>query len=119
MSAVWRWISLGHLFHEGGRTLLTLAGGALGVAVFRSVPAARADAHGQTQPYDETRRVLGIDPFSEGPFGRYQAPARAEPLAALTFMVDPRAVAITRTLADRRRLRKGDSLRLIAGGRPV
>src|SRR5438552_10092955 len=184
MSAVWRWISLRHLFHEGGRTLLTLAGVALGVAVFVSVrianhsamasfaetvdavagkanlqvtsdtsgfderiypsiralpgvaaaapvvqvyaraafsraPVARAYTHGQKQPYDETLLVLGIDPFSEAPFGRYQAPARTEPLAALSFIVDPHAVAITRALAERRHLRRGDPLRLIAGGRPV
>ena len=37
MSAVWRWISVRHLVGEGGRTLLTLLGVALGVAVFVAI----------------------------------------------------------------------------------
>src|SRR4051794_10286673 len=44
MSAVWRWITLRHLFHEGGRTLLTLLGVALGVAVFVSIRLANHSA---------------------------------------------------------------------------
>lgn len=44
MGAVWRWITLRHLFHEGGRTFLTLLGVALGVAVFVSIRLANHSA---------------------------------------------------------------------------
>lgn len=44
MGAIWRWITLRHLFHEGGRTLLTLLGVALGVAVFVSIRLANHSA---------------------------------------------------------------------------
>lgn len=37
MITIFRWISLRHLFHERGRTLLTLSGVMLGVAVFVSI----------------------------------------------------------------------------------
>src|SRR5438874_2084583 len=44
MGAIRRWISLRHLFQEAGRTLLTLAGVALGVAVFVSIRLANHSA---------------------------------------------------------------------------
>lgn len=44
MGALWRWITFRHLFKEGGRTLLTLLGVALGVAVFVSIRLANYSA---------------------------------------------------------------------------
>ncbi|MGV3723406.1 MAG: ABC transporter permease [Actinomycetota bacterium] len=44
MSPLWRWVTLRHLFHGGGRTLLTLLGVALGVAVFVSIRLANHSA---------------------------------------------------------------------------
>src|SRR6185503_7261684 len=52
----------------------------------------------QGSPYSETLLVLGIDLFSERPFGRYERPTRAERVSTLEFLTDPRAVAITRAL---------------------
>jgi putative ABC transport system permease protein len=184
LTSLWRWVSLRHLLHEGGRTLLTLLGVALGVAVFvsmrlanrsamasfaetvdavagkanlqitsdsegfderiyprvRAVPGvkaaapvvqtyARADLErkgdtgvyrkGERGPYEETLLILGIDLFSERPFGRYEPPERGDQMAALEFLTDPHAAAITRSLADRRGLKAGDSLNLVSGGRRV
>src|SRR5437870_9794010 len=44
MSTLWRWISLRHFLSEGGRTLLTFMGVALGVAVFVSIRLANYSA---------------------------------------------------------------------------
>jgi putative ABC transport system permease protein len=44
MSALWRWVAQRHLFHELGRTSLTLLGVALGVAVFVSIRLANHSA---------------------------------------------------------------------------
>jgi putative ABC transport system permease protein len=44
VSPIWRWITLRHLFQEGGRTLLILLGVALGVAVFVAVRLANHSA---------------------------------------------------------------------------
>jgi putative ABC transport system permease protein len=44
MRALWRWVSLRHLLHEGGRTGLVLAGVALGVAVFVAIRLANHSA---------------------------------------------------------------------------
>jgi len=44
MTVLTRWISLRHLLHEGGRTLLTVLGVALGVAVFVSIRLANRSA---------------------------------------------------------------------------
>ncbi len=44
MSALWRWITARHLLHEGGRTLLTIMGVALGVAVFIAIRLANHSA---------------------------------------------------------------------------
>jgi putative ABC transport system permease protein len=183
MSALWRWVSLRHLLGEGWRTLLTLAGVALGVAVFVSIrlanhsamssfsqtvdavvgksnlqivgdstgfdervfPAVRATpgvtaaapvvqvyalarkggvdgGHVSTKlqktPFTETLLVLGFDLLSEEPFGRFEAPG-GDLRSMVGFLVDPRAVAITRTLADRLGLRVDDSLTLLSAGKQV
>src|SRR5438132_6221723 len=44
MSPIWRWVSCRHLFQEGARSLLTLLGVALGVAVFVSIRLANHSA---------------------------------------------------------------------------
>ncbi|HTE16799.1 MAG TPA: ABC transporter permease, partial [Armatimonadota bacterium] len=183
MLTLWRWVSLRHLFGEGARTLLTLLGVALGVAVFVSIrlanhsamsafaetvntvagkanlqvvadsegfdervfpavralpgveaaapvvqtyalagrgaaPGQRTFSAGEKAPYKETLLVMGIDLFSERPFERYKPQGEGN-LEALTFLTDPRAVAVTRTLADRLALKPGGPLTLLAGGRPV
>jgi putative ABC transport system permease protein len=183
MGAVLRWITLRHLFHEGGRSFLTLFGVILGVAVWvgirlanhsamssfaetvnvvagranlqvvcdtagfdagllakvRAVPGVAAAApivqtyalarlggrarettfvRGEASPYDETLLVLGVDLPSEAPFARYEATER-EKLAGAAFVLNPAAVAVTRSLADRHHLRTGQPLTLLSGGRPA
>lgn len=188
MSALLRWVSVRHLLHEAPRTLLTLAGVALGVGVFvsirvashsalasfsetvdavagranlelsagdagfderlflvaRSAPGVRAAApvievhalaHAGPPPptrvveagsrggWDESLLVLGLDPFSEGPFARYRPPAPAsgsrDGRGVLAFLRDPRAVAVTRAFAVRHGLAPGDTLSVLASGVPV
>lgn len=183
MSAVWRWISLRHLVGDGGRTLLTLLGVALGVAVFVSIrlanhtamaafaqtvdsvagkanlqvvsdtggfderlyPRVRAlsgvDAaapvvqayaraavggHPPTAApvqtdhggYDETLLILGIDPFSERPFARWEPPRQRGIPGGAGFLADPRGAAITQLLARRHGLKLGDPITVLAGGVP-
>src|SRR5262249_6942857 len=77
----------------------------------------------------ETLLGLGLDPFSEPPFARLEPAAgagRALPVpeafdarAALTLLGRPGSVAITRSLAARRHLARGDTLRVLASGVPV
>jgi putative ABC transport system permease protein len=71
----------------------------------------------------EALLVLGIDPFSERAFDRYglsagdaRGPAAEEGRA---FLSDPRAAAVTQSLARRLGLREGSSLPLLAGTRRV
>ena len=70
----------------------------------------------------ETVLVLGLDPFSEPPFARL-APAPGgqafDARAAMTLLGRPGSVAITRSLAARRGLQVGDTLRVLASGAPV
>ncbi|HYM80676.1 MAG TPA: FtsX-like permease family protein [Candidatus Limnocylindria bacterium] len=184
MNAVWRWVSLRHLRDEWPRTLLTVAGVALGVSVFvsirlashsalasfsdtvdavagranlqvsagtegfderlypivRSLPGVRAAApivecvalarpgapvpdrarvSGEPSPYDETLWVIGVDVFNEAPLARVIDRDHRMALRLSEFLRDPRAVVVTRTLAARYRLAVGDSLTLLASGRPV
>ncbi len=214
MITLWQWVTGRHLLHEGGRTLLTLFGVALGVAVLvsirlanhsalasfsetvdsvagranlqvtsdsggfdaalldqiRAVPGVHAAAPvvqvyalarlpgpglgirsgrsaqdrdrqagtpaagaPEAAAYQETLLVLGVDLAAEAPFGRYrpqglgagalqgsgQGSGVTDAQSALAFVFDPTAVAITRSLADRHRLRTGDSLRILSAGQPV
>ncbi len=194
MTAAFRWIIARHLARERLRTLLTLAGVALGVGVFVSVrlastsalasftdtvdavagranlelsggsegiderafplargtagviaaapivqidalarpggPASRRasddpDAMRARVSYPDQVLVLGVDVFSEAAFERFRlwgdadsATAGAGP-AALEFLNDPRAAAITRALATRHGLAPGDSLTVLSSGLPV
>jgi len=184
VQALWRWITFRHLFKEGGRTLLTLLGVALGVAVFvsirlanysalasfsdtvdsvagkanlqvvsdtggfdervfpklRGVPGIQASApvvqayalfapesanaprvydKGEGNPFTDTLLVLGIDLLSEKEFARFEGMGDRDAKAALTFMADPNAAAVTRSLAERHHLKEGSQLHLLVGGRPV
>src|SRR6185369_14354173 len=74
---------------------------------------------GERGAYTETLLVLGVDPFSEGPFARYRPPAGTRRTALLEFMVDPHAAAVTRALADRYGLHVGSALTVLSAGRPV
>lgn len=172
-----RWISLRHLWEEPGRTLLTLAGVALGVAVFLAIRLANASALasfsatvdavagranlqvvGGSGGFDErlflrvrrfpgvqaaapvvqiaapapslageTLMVLGLDLFSEAEFQRVPAgsvsPAGAgSPVGSSSwfeFLADPRAIAVTGSLARRYHLQVGSPLTLTAGARQV
>jgi len=74
---------------------------------------------GARRGFDETLLVLGLDPFSEAPFGRLVAPlspggATARPgssfgRAALALLSRPHAVAVTRTFAEREHVGVGDT----------
>ena len=69
--------------------------------------------------------MLGVDVFSEAQFERFRlwgdadSATSAAGSAALGFLGDPRAAAITRTLATRHQLARGDSLTVLSSGRPV
>ena len=74
--------------------------------------------------YPDQVLVIGVDSFSEGPFQRFLAwdepdSLPAEGSRALEFLSDPRAAAITRTLAARHGLGLGDSLTVLSSGRPL
>ena len=84
---------------------------------------------GARRGFDETLLVLGLDPFSEAPFGRLVAPlspggATARPgssfgRAALALLSRPHAVAVTRTFAEREHVGVGDTLTALASGAQV
>lgn len=62
-------------------------------------------------------RILGVDPFSEGPFrGNLGAGSLADPGFA-RFFTDPRAALISRPVAERYGLRIGSPLRVQLGDR--
>ena len=74
--------------------------------------------------YPDQVLVLGVDVFSEAAFERFRlwgdadsATAGAGP-AALEFLSDPQAAAITRALATRHGLSPGDTLTVLSSGRP-
>ncbi len=69
--------------------------------------------------FHETVMVLGLDPFAEGPFARLSSSSEGlDRSAALALLVRPGTAAITRTLAARRHLAVGDTLTVLASGRP-
>jgi len=84
---------------------------------------------GGQRGFDETLLVLGLDPFSEIPFGRLTgplpaaragaAPAAFDGDAALALLARPNTVAITRAFAERRGVHVGDTLTALAAGLPV
>jgi putative ABC transport system permease protein len=179
MNEVWRRVIVRRLVEEWPRTLLTLLGVGLGVAVFvairlashsalasfgdtvdavagkanlevsassegmderlfpilRRAPgvqaaapvievvararrggAPRVRAAHAADDWPETVMVLGLDVFSEAPFRRTRDTdlQRADALALLA----PRAAFVTRSFAARQGLRAGDTLTVLASGRP-
>ncbi|MBM4340204.1 MAG: FtsX-like permease family protein [Deltaproteobacteria bacterium] len=69
------------------------------------------------QPVGEPLYLLGIDIFSDQPFRDYQFYGSSE--EDLQFLKDPNAIAITEKLANRHRMKKGDSLPIIFGSKKV
>ena len=179
MNMVWRQVILRRLGEDWARTLLTLLGVGLGVAVFVAIRLAshsalasfgdtvdavagkanlqvtasseglderlypqirhqpgieaaapvietyaRARAGGPPRvrsaragdDWPETVMVLGLDVFTEGPFQRVRGAGAGEgsSLALLT----PRAAFVTGSFATRLGLRQGDTLTVLASGRP-
>lgn len=82
----------------------------------------RALVKGEEDPHLDTVLVLGIDPFAEAPFGRFE-PAENARLreAAFAFLSDPRAAAVTRkgweSLTRGRPAELGAPLHLVVSGR--
>ena len=80
---------------------------------------------GTHRGFDETLLVLGLDPFSEAPFGRLtdlvgsDTRAGLDVRAGLALLSRRNAIAITRTFAERRGLAAGDTLTALASGAPV
>ncbi len=81
---------------------------------------------GDRGEYRETLLFLGVDPFVEAPFVRFEALAgdttRRGPRAiarALRLLVEPRTVAITGAFADRTGIGADDTLTVLVSGRPV
>lgn len=64
-------------------------------------------------------RLLGVDPFAEGPFRNYLGTAEGNlPLEALTtFLLEPNTIFLSQSLGDRFNLAPGDTLTLIAEGK--
>jgi putative ABC transport system permease protein len=62
--------------------------------------------------------LLGLDPFSDGPFRSFISRGAVVPLDQLTaFLTKPGAVLISRSLAERYHLQAGATLRLESAGR--
>jgi len=80
---------------------------------------------GTHRGFDETLLVLGLDPFSEAPFGRLtdlvgaDSKAGLDVGAGLALLSRRNAIAITRAFAERRGLAAGDTLTALASGAPV
>ena len=68
--------------------------------------------------WPETVLLLGLDPLSEGRFDRLRLPPESSRGAALALMADPRAAAVPGGFAARHELRLGDTLTVLASGRP-
>ncbi len=62
--------------------------------------------------------LLGIDPFSEGPFRSYHFSGDGENAKVLAdFLTQPQGVLISAPLAQRLKLKKGDELPVVVGSR--
>ncbi len=70
--------------------------------------------------FNETVLVLGVDPFSEPPFGRMADPGDSLASGAgLELLVQPGTVLVTRAFATRNGLGVGDTLTVLASGAAV
>jgi putative ABC transport system permease protein len=82
--------------------------------------AAHAVAPGERAGFDETVLVLGVDAFAEPPFARF--PERRDGLGAdlaMRLLAEPGSALVTDALARRHGLRAGDTLYVLASGRPA
>jgi len=68
--------------------------------------------------WPETLLLLGVDPLREAPFARVALPRGADAGPVTTLLSEPRAVAVPGALARRLRLAAGDTLTVLASGRP-
>jgi putative ABC transport system permease protein len=171
MNALVRWFVLRRMVREWARTLLTVAGVALGVGVFVSVRVANRSALGsfthsvdavtgranlqvssRSGPFDErvfprvravagteavtpiveawapvvpragsaaeAALILGLDPLREAPFDRAAALDDPRAQRGLAALLEPRAVAVTRSFAGRQGLREGDRFAIRVSGHP-
>lgn len=66
----------------------------------------------------ETLLLLGVEPLLEGPFQRGLGADTSGIGEGAALLLEPRAAAIPRALAQRNRLRAGDPLAILASGRP-
>lgn len=81
---------------------------------------AEGGSEGESEAGRSTVMVLGLDPFAEAPFARLSGTDDGlDRTASLALLSRPGTVAITRTLASRLGLASGDSLTVLASGRPV
>src|SRR5262249_3626288 len=62
--------------------------------------------------------LLGLNPLSEGPFDRLRLTPDSSRADALALMADPRAAAVPSGFAAHHGLRLGDTLPVLASGRP-
>ena len=81
--------------------------------------AARADsASMMRERWPETLLLLGLDVLREAPFARVREPLGAVSIAGAALLADPHAVAIAGSFARRTGLGLGDTLTVLASGRP-
>ncbi len=169
MIRLFRLISIRHFYLEKWKSVLTIVGIALGVAVFISI---RTSIHsaldafrstidhvaGRThleivsqrngfdenlfvqinrlegisvaapvvqyiaqsaQPINEPLLILGIDIFSDRKFRSYQFEEKGDVDNILKFLLEPSAIAITKTFATKFRLAIGSRLKLLIGSKEV
>ncbi len=72
-----------------------------------------------TQPIDEPLLILGIDIFSDRRFRSYRFEGRGDEGNLLQFLLEPTAIAITKTFANRSGLALGSRLGLLIGSKEV
>ncbi|TMQ71386.1 MAG: FtsX-like permease family protein [Candidatus Eisenbacteria bacterium] len=80
--------------------------------------ASRVRAARPVDEWPETVLVLGLDAFAEGPFQRMRGAGAGAQGAPSFELALPRAAFVTASFAARQGLRAGDTLRVLAGGRP-
>jgi len=71
------------------------------------------------QPINEPLLLLGIDIFSDQQFRDYRIQGRTDNEVLLQFLLEPRAIAITRKFANRFRLAPGSQFDLLIGSKQV
>ncbi len=71
------------------------------------------------QPINEPLLVLGVDVFSDRQLRAYRFQGRDDSGNLLQFLLEPRAIAITRTFAERFGLGQGSPLNLLIGSKEV